>query len=171
MSHRSKHIVFPLFAFVLLMAASLACAPTGLIPSSGGQPEQPSATRPPAGQVTPNIPAPGGTLLPLSPEIKACLDSVKVYPNAKEDPNAAVIGRGLGAGKMGMRAYATQDSTERVVEFYKANLPNPNCQVISSGNTGLALTCKMDDLNLQVVVARSPKSPGTDILIQCYSSK
>ena len=116
--------------------------------------------------------APGGTLLPLSPEIKACLDGVKVYPNAKENPEVAVIGQGLSAGKMGMRAYDTQDPAERVVEFYKANPPNPNCTAIPMGNAGLAMACKMDNLNLQVMVSPpTNKSPGTTILIQCAPSK
>ena len=164
----SKHVTLTFLAIAFLIVASLACAgPTA--PTTGGGQGQP--TQPPAGpgaKATPPASAPGGNQLPISPELKACLDSVAVYANAKENPDAEMISRGLSGGKSGMRAYVTNDPTEKVIEFYKANPPNPSCTVIPIGNVGLTLACKKDNLNVKVTVSPpTAKSPGTSILITC----
>jgi hypothetical protein len=157
MPRLSKHLTVPYLVLALLLPMLSACGETSGDGTSGvmeSEPTQASTTTPPHAD-TPAESTPSST----SPEIEACLDSVAVYANAQEDPDAE---------KDGGRAYLTADSVGQVITFYRENPPSPDCQEILTRTGGAYFVCKKDNMIVHVTVsALRGGAQGSDILIEC----
>jgi hypothetical protein len=192
----SKHLVVPYLALALLLAISWACTGTGTsepaqpptvaqrvetqatdtpTPTPASEPTQSSGVgprvNPSARGTSPSEPTQSSTVVRrvnpsargtspgVSPEVEACLDNVPVYTNAQED---------LIARQASARVYVTQDSTEQVMTFYRANLSDLDCTSTMMRVPGFYITCKKDTFGIRIKIsAPDDGSPGTAISIEC----
>jgi hypothetical protein len=192
----SKHLVVPYLALALLLAISWACTGTGTsepaqpptvaqrvetqatdtpTPTPASEPTQSSGVgprvNPSARGTSPSEPTQSSTVVRrvnpsargtspgVSPEVEACLDNVPVYTNAQED---------LVARQASARVYVTQDSTEQVMTFYRANLSDLDCTSTMMRVPGFYITCKKDTFGIRIKIsAPDDGSPGTAISIEC----
>jgi hypothetical protein len=122
----------------------------------GTSPSEPTQSSTVVRRVNPSA---RGTSPGVSPEVEACLDNVPVYTNAQED---------LIARQASARVYVTQDSTEQVMTFYRANLSDLDCTSTMMRVPGFYITCKKDTFGIRIKIsAPDDGSPGTAISIEC----